>query len=228
MKKIFFMMGMMFLVAGTSYASEINDSETVESVGVFVRGLKMYHQEEWRNLTINLEYEVEEGSEINAQTVKNHIRMFLEKYSEPADFWEIMNIKLVGSLSETFSNIISMKSALSLAPDRTLRFPRESIVKWSRGTENLKESFNFTKMNYQICQKSFRMLNLHVAWDMKVNPTKWDYPDYQWIDQAMNEFFKENPISFTEWKAQKPELQTYLLERFPSLTSLDVEVTVAE
>ena len=165
---------------------------------------------------------------MNILAVKERIRMFLEEYSNPADFWEIMNTKLVRSLSETFPDITTMKSTLSLAPDRTLHFPRESIIRYDRGSDILKESFNFTKLNYLICQETFRLLDLHVEWDLKNNPTLSDYPDYQWVDEAMEVFFKEHPVSFSEWKTLKPKLQTYLLERFPSLTSINVEVTIVE
>jgi len=231
LKKILIIMGVAFLAIapGISPASEINDSESDETIGIFVRGLKICHQNEWRNLTVNLEYDAEiGGSAMDIQAVKGHIRMFLEEYSNPDDFWEIMNTKLVRSLSETFPDITTLKSTLSLAPDRTLNFPRESIVRYDRDSDILKESFNFTKLNYLICQDTFRLLDLHVAWDLKDNPTLSDYPDYQWVDEAMEKFFKEHPVSYSEWKSLKPKLQAYLLEQFPSMTFINVEVTIVE
>jgi len=231
-KKILFTMGvaLMAIAPSVSNASIINDSETVETVGIFVRGLKICHQREWRNLSVNLEYDADIGGDAaDIQAVKEFIRTYLEEYSNPDDFWEIMNTKLVHTLSENFPDMIAIKSALSLAPDRTLHFPRESIVRYERGSEYLKESFNFTKLNYLICQETFRSLNLHVAWDMKDNPNPTtDYPDYQWIDEAMDTFFKEHPVSFSEWKTLNPQLQAYLLERFPTVTSMDVEITIVE
>ena len=147
LKKILLIMGvaLISLAPSISSASIIDDSETVETVGIFVRGLKICHQNEWRNLTVNLEYDADiGGNAADIQAVKEYIRAFLEEYSNPDDFWEIMNTKLVRSLSETFPDIITMKSTLSLAPDRTLHFPRESIVRYKRGSDILKESFNFS------------------------------------------------------------------------------------
>ncbi len=212
-----------------SYASLIDDSTSAEVVGVSLKGLKMCHQREWRNITVNLEYNSDVGGAASdIQLIKGHIRQFLDDYSNPDDFWEIMNTKLIHSLVETFPDIITMKSTLSLEPDRTLTFPRSTIVKFERDSDDLKESFRFTKLNYLICQETFQSLDLHVTWEMKENPGAFDYPDYQWIDQTMSAYFAENPVSFSEWKSLKPQLQAYLLEKYPTLESIEIEVTIVE
>ena len=211
-------------------ASVLNETHAVEVAAVSFRGLKICHQNEWRNLSINLEYNMDaEGNFTDVQDVKNHIKGFLEGYSNPMDFWEIMNTKLVLSLSEAFPTITTMKSTLALAPDQALRFPRESTVKYDRNVDVLKESFQFTKLNYLICQNSFHSLDLRVTWDVLDNPNpSTDYPDYQWVDEAMETFFNEHPVSITEWKILKPELQVYLLDKFPTLSSIDIDIKIAE
>lgn len=221
---------LMSLAPSLSTASTLNEKEVIETVGVFIRGLQICHQHEWRNLTLNLEYEAE-FDKMSADTlaVKAHVKTFLENYSHPDDFWEIMNTKLIRSIVKTFPEIITLSSTFSLMPDRTLGFPRKSIVSYKRDSETLKESFSFTKLNYLICQETFCSLDLKVSWDMIDNPNPLsDYPDYQWIDGAMDAFFKEHPISFSKWKELKPKLLNSLLERFPTLTSIDIEVKVVD
>jgi hypothetical protein len=210
-------------------ASIIEDKNTVETAGIFIRELVICHQHEWRNLTINLEYNADvHGSATNVENVKDHIRMFLKNYSNPDEFWEIMNTKLVGYLSEIFPDMTVIKSTLSLAPDKSLDFPRESIVEYDRESDVFQESFNFTKLNYLICQTTFQSLNLHVSWEMKDNPGATDYPDYQWVDEAIELFFKERPLSFSEWKSLKPELHEYLLERFHALANININICIVD
>jgi len=210
------------------FASELDDRNSAEHAGFFVRGLKICHQGEWRNMTVFLEYESEiDGNAMDIQNVRNHVRWFLEGYPNTTDFWEVMNTNLVHSLVKKFPDINVLKSTLSLAPDKTLIFPRESIVQYDISSENIKESFNFTKLNYLICTETFKSLDLHVAFDLKDNPTPADYPDYQWVDQAMEEFFEVHPIKLSGWSIVKPQLEEFLLERFPTLTAVEVQITVA-
>ena len=216
---------MFFLTtSGPLLASVIDDSNVTERIGFFVRNLQIYHQEEWRNLNVTLEYK-SEGRVLNIQHVKNHVRQFLEDYPGSKDFWEIMNSKLVHSLVRAYCNISSLKSTLSLAPDHALSFHRESICKYDDDSEVLKESFRFTKLNYLICNESFRSIDLHVAFDLMHNPDPFDYPDYLWIDRAMEEFLAKNPINFSKWNSLKPKLEAFLLEGFPTLISIDIDIT---
>jgi hypothetical protein len=208
--------------------SLILDQDAVERVGFSAHGLKICHQNEWRNLSIDLSYLAEAGSPAaNTDLVCARVRTFLEEYSSPNDFWEIMNTNLIRSLLKDFPGLTAIESTLSLAPDRTLHFPRQSIVRFEKDKSPcLKESFNFTKLNYLICQESFRELNLHIAWDLKENPGHFDYPDYLWVDAAMEEYFASHPVSFTKWVQLKPALEDFLLERFPTLASIRVDIIV--
>lgn len=211
-------------------ASAINDTHTIESYGVSIQQMEICHQREWRNLSINLDYDTKvDGKAGDIQKVKDAIRLFLDDYSNPDDFWEVMNTNLVHYLADKFPDITSMNSQLSLSPDMTLHFPRESTVKFNRDTDVLKESFNFTKKGYLICQETFRLLDMKVSWEMKdsPNPTL-DYPDYQWVDNAMQTFFAEYPLSYSEWKILKPKLQKYLLEQFNGLESIEIQIMVVE
>lgn len=229
-REIFFLLALVWgATAAPLSASVLDSSGASERAGFFVRDLKICHQGEWRNLTVNLEYESEvNGSAMNIQNVRNHVKNFLEDFPNTTDFWEIMNTKLVTSLFGEFPDIISLKSVLSLAPDRTLLFPRESTVQYEKNNPFLKESFKFTKINYLICNESFRSLDLHVAFDIKENPGPFDYPDYLWVDGAMEEFFSQDSISISKWSNLKPQVEAFLLTRFPTLTSMRIDITIAD
>lgn len=210
-------------------ASIVDDSNKIEHEGLFIRDLKICHQQEWRNLSITLEYETvpyEKAS--NAALVKEHIHQFLDEYPNQTDFWEIMNLNLVRSLLTEFPDIQKLKTILSLKPDRTLSFPRESRINYDVNNNALQESFGFTKLNYAICSETFSSLDLSVFFDLKDNPAQFGYPDYQWVDQAINEFFKEHPLSFSQWQHLKPKLEEFLLERFKTLSEIHVDVTLAK
>lgn len=210
-------------------ASVIDDTEASERVGFFVKGLKICHQGEWRNMTVKLEYDSEMGGKaMDIQKVKDHVRYFLETFPNTTDFWEIMNTKLVNSLLKEYPDIVSMKSILALAPDKTLSYPRESIVQYDKDYSALKESFKFIRLKYGVCSESFKAVDLHVSWDMKDNPAQFDYPDYQWVDQAMGAFFEKQPLSFSKWSTLKPELEKLILEKFSTLEAVQIEITVAE
>lgn len=210
-------------------ASIVDDTTKVEREGLFIRDLKICHQQEWRNLSITLEYESDPyGKASNTTLIKEYIHQFLDEYPNQTDFWEIMNVKLVRSLLMEFPDIQKLKSVLSLKPDRTLSFPRESTINYDMTDNALKESFGFTKLNYAICSETFSALDLSVFFNLKDNPAQFDYPDYQWVDQAINEFFKEHPLSFSKWQSLKPQLEQFLLERFTTLTEIHVDVTLAK
>ncbi|HEY4832308.1 MAG TPA: hypothetical protein VIH61_07095, partial [Waddliaceae bacterium] len=154
-------------------ASIVDDSNKVEREGLFIRDLKICHQQEWRNLSITLEYEtVPYGKASNAALIKGYIHQFLDEYPNQTDFWEIMNVNLVRSLLTEFPDIQKLKSILSLKPDRTLSFPRESRINYDVNNNALKESFGFTKLNYAICSETFGSLDLSVFFDLKDNPAQ--------------------------------------------------------
>lgn len=210
-------------------ASQLDESKAIESVGFHMRNVDIFHQNEWRHLSIHLEYESAiDEAEVSAFQVKNHVRDFLKSYANPMDFWEIMNTNLVRSIVETFPNIHTLKSEIALAPDQTLYFPRRSTVIYDSRAQAFKESFGFTKLNYLICNQTFESLDFNVDFDIKTNPDRFDYPDYLWIDQAMEEFFKDSPVSFSTWSSMKPKLESFLLERFQTLTAITVDVTLAK
>lgn len=217
-----------FSLIANVQASQLNESQAIESVGFEIRNLNICHQNEWRHLSVSLEYDSDNNDGINPYQVKEHVKDFLKSYEKPSDFWEIMNTNLINSILLAFPEIHSLKSKLTLAPDKTLSFQRQSTVKYERNAEAFKESFNFTKTNYMICNQTFESLDLHVAFDINENPKMFDYPDYQWIDQAMEEFFKETPISFSSWSSIKPLLENFLLERFQTLTAITVDITLAK
>ena len=208
-------------------ASVIKDEESIERIGFYFKDLQICHQLEWRNLTVSLEFETESGKAEDITNVKQFVRTFLDNYSNELDFWEIMNAKLVRGLVQEYPEIRTLKSILSLAPDRTLSFPRKSTIVYTHESPALKEFFGFTKLGYLICSETFDKLDLHVDFQVRDNPDPFDYPDYQWIDAAMDAFFETHPMSRTKWKELKPQLETLLLERFPTLTSMDINVTTA-
>jgi len=208
---------------------KLDQAGASEQVGFSVRNLRICHQNEWRNMTVDLEYDVDSmQNPVDVQKVKKHVLEFLNNYPNQADFWEIMNTKLIRSLIDLFPEIRSLRSKLSLAPDRTLSFHRASTAVYEKGEEVLRECFAFTKPQYAICNDTFRLLDMHVDFSLKPNPTALDYPDYQWVDQAMEEFFSKNRLSFSKWKNLKPQLENFLLERFPTLTGIDIRLTVSE
>lgn len=149
-------------------ASIIDDSNKIEEVGFAFKDLKICHQSEWRHLTVEISYESEQNLEIDV--AKNFVYKFLENYSNEADFWEIMNLNLVHAYLKKFPDVHKLKTTLSLKPDRTLSFPRRSIIAYDVNDEYLKESFGFTKLNYAICSETFLSLDLSVDFDLKSNP----------------------------------------------------------
>lgn len=209
----------------TISSSELNESFVNERVGFHIARLKIYHQYDWRNMTIAIEYE---GDEENIAQVKRRTKKFLKEYTNMTDFWEVMNVSLVHTLVQEFPEIKAMQSKFSLDPDTSLFFSRASTVVYREGVSVLKESFGFIKPNYLICNKIFASLDMVVTFDLKDNPIPSDYPDYQWVDDAMMEFFADHPISSSVWEETKPLLEAYLLERFPSLKTIDVTLKVAQ
>ncbi len=205
-------------------ASEVIADPREERVSVAFRNLKICHQHQWRNLTVGIDFL---GDNVDIENLRLYVREFLNNYTQEDDFWEVMNVKLVKELSVAFPGITLMESTLSLKPDQVLIYPRSSTVKFEKGAEILKERFSFTKRNYLICQETFHSLDLHVAFDFKDNPVPADYPDYRWVDDAMTTFFKEHPVSLSEWKELKPLLEEYLLSQFASLASISVNVSAA-
>jgi hypothetical protein len=212
------------LVAAQSSASVIKDTNSTERVSFKITGLVICHQLEWRNMTLSMKFDTRLE---DVHAVKQFVMTFLQQYDKEMDFWEIMNAKLAHAIVQQFPEITYMKSSIHLAPDRTLSFPRQSTVIYSKESSALQEAFSFTKLDYKISNETFDKLDFHVSFKVKENPDPFDYPDYQWVDAAMEEFFKNRPMSTNQWKELKPQLEAYLLERFSTLTSIDVDVVSA-
>ena len=209
--------------------SKLDSDGASQTVGFSVRGLKICHQNKWRNMTVELEYDTNfNENPVDAQSIRKDVLEFLNSYPNQSDFWEVMNTKLVDSLIQKFPAINILRSKLSLAPDASLSFHRASIAEYDRQKENLHESFGFVKPHYAICNDTFRLLDLHVDFSLKSHPAAEDYPDYQWVDRAMEEFFSKHRLSFSKWKDLKPQLEQFLLEKFPTLTAIDIQMTISE
>lgn len=219
---------LMLIAKGPLFASKIDDTNASEKVGLFVRHLKICHQDEWRNMTVSLEYDTDAMDKTtDVQKIREHIRSFLESYDNRVDFWEVMNKKLIHSLLKEFPTIKTILSRLSLAPDRTLYFPRESIVEYTQGKEVLKEIFTFTKLKYLVCNTTFQSLDFNIAYEFKALPAPSDYPDYRSVDERIEQFFSKNPVSVATWRSLKPLLEAFLLKQFPSFASVEVNVKAA-
>jgi hypothetical protein len=225
MKKLILLGFLIVSSVSSLAASVVDDSRKIEREGLFIRDLRICHQLEWRNLSIGLEYE---SLSLESSRVKMFVHKFLESYSNEADFWEVMNVKFVHALTNEFPEIQKLTSTFSLKTDEQLPFPRKSIVSYSADHPALKESFGFTKLNYQICSETFNQLDLSVMFDFWDNPDTFDYPDYRWVDEAINEFFKQRPLSFSKWNDLKPQLEAFLLDRFKTLRDIQVEITLAK
>lgn len=208
-------------VTSSLSASILEESNSSERVSFYFKDLRICHQLEWRNMTLQMEFD---GQLQDLQAVKKFVKSFLGDYPNEMDFWEIMNAKLVHAIVQQFPEIGFISSQIALAPDRTLSFPRRSSVIYSQEQSALKETFSFTKLNYKISNETFDKLDFHVSFDIKDNPDTFDYPDYQWVDAAMEEFFKQHPMSVNKWTELKPKLESDLLKRFTTLTSMKIDV----
>lgn len=227
--KIIALAGLLLAAPIALTASKIKDHQSTEKLGLSVNNLEICHQGNWRTMTFNFQYQADPlGASNQVGEVRNFVHQFLENYPNTKDFWEVMNTKLVLSLAEKFPDIKTLQSKLAIAADKDFSFPRESTVYYTDESGIVKESFRFTKLNYLICNETFKSIDFHVVFDFKKNPIPSDYPDYQWIDQAMEEFFAKNPISFSKWEETKPKLKAFLNEKFPTLTCIDVEISAAK
>jgi len=208
---------------------KVNNVSATEMVGLSIHNLQICHQGNWRDMTFQIHYQADPlGTANNVSEIRDFVHEFLNNYPNTTDFWEVMNKKLTLSLTDQFPDIILLESNLAIGPDREFSFPRESIVHYSRESGITKESFRFTKLNYLVCNETFKSLDFHVSFDFKEKPDPSDYPDYQWIDAAMEQFFAKEPVSFSKWEKTKHKLEAFLKEKFPTLPCLEIDVSAAK
>lgn len=209
------------------FASILDDSNAVETNSISLKDLKIYHQYEWRNLSIILEYQIAPDKEdLDTKSVKNYVVSFLKQYKNPEDFWEIMDNKIVKLILRDFPDIQTMKSTFLLKPDKKILFSRFSSIYYDRANKKFIETFGFDKENFAICNETFKSMNLSVSWSFKDSPKPNDYFKFEDMDEQIIKFFKENPLAFSKWEYLKPKLEKQLLEKFESINSVNVNVTL--
>ena len=89
------------------------------------------------------------------------------------------------------------------------------------------EGFSFQMRDYSINHQGLNTLNVNVRYAYREGLRPEDYPDFQDLDKTCDEFFAHYPNPDTFWEVLNKELTSKLLEEFPALSSVTIEIQVS-
>lgn len=222
---VFFILTM--FLQGILVAYPVNHESSTEKISLSLNSMEIYSFKKWNNVSIDLEYQLKEPSDaLYSNLVKEHVHHFLEEYSVNRSWWEVVNANLVYSLIERFPEITNLKSRFALTADQRFILPRASIVEYDEGVKNLTESFYILRSDYPVQSDFFGTVDIHLTWTMKPNPTAKDHPDYRWIEEIMSDYFRENPLGLHEWQETKVRLEELILNKFPKIAGVQIQLVI--
>ena len=89
------------------------------------------------------------------------------------------------------------------------------------------EGFSFQMRDYSINHQGLNTLNVSVRYNYKDGIRTEDYPDFQELDKTCDDFFVHYPNPDTYWEILNKELTARLLEKYPMLSSVTIEIQVS-
>jgi hypothetical protein len=91
---------------------------------------------------------------------------------------------------------------------------------------SLREGFSFQLKDCEVPQQGGNRLGVSVRYDYQHGIRSEDYPDFRLVARACEEFLSGYPDKKAFWEVVNKELTAVLLEKFPALASVTVEIQV--
>ena len=94
-------------------------------------------------------------------------------------------------------------------------------------TATLQEGFSFQLKDLQVPQQGGNTLNVSVRYSYKAGIRNDEYPDFRLLARACEDFLRDYPDKKAFWEVLNKELTAAVMERFPALASITVEIQVS-
>lgn len=106
-------------------------------------------------------------------------------------------------------------------------FPLPSLAQTATKCEQHQETFGFQMPTYATTHQSGAILNIKVLYRLTPDAiAKNDYPDFIPIRKDIDKFFVNYPNSTDYWEILNKKLVQYLLDKYPQMSSLLLEINV--
>jgi hypothetical protein len=109
-----------------------------EEFSFLIEDFKMEHQSALNNLNITIRYRytagIADSDYPDFRLILNDIKIFLTRYPNAEDYWEIVNKRLTCVVLKKYMAISSITSEIHVSPSRTVPYSRSSIITRSRAS----------------------------------------------------------------------------------------------
>ena len=122
--------------------------------------------------------------------------------------------------------LVAVATAVSLGLTATVADDKPPPASAAATTATLQEGFSFSLQNLQVSQQGGNTLDLSVRYAYRAGIRNDEYPDYRLLARTCEEFLRDYPNKKAFWEVLNKELTATLLERFPALNSITVEMQV--
>lgn len=223
MLKVSMVIKSLFMVACCSArlaASEIVSEEKVVTTSF----MQEFKRGGWgKPLKVSVSYHLLDNSGQNVpsnESLKDQVKQLIEAYPRPMDHLEVINKSIIEQLHAKYPNLESLKVTIEMAPDGSAPFVRKSTVEYKK--TRLIEGFIITFKNQSQTQNQGLELELNYKYlgGLKAE----EYPDYQDIRKSVQAFLDKPQNANLSGDALKSTLTKYLLEEFPLIDSLDIQI----
>ena len=94
-------------------------------------------------------------------------------------------------------------------------------------TTTLQEGFSFGLKDLQVPQQGGNTLNVSVRYSYKTGIRNDEYPDFRLLARACEDFLRDYPDKKAFWEVLNKDLTVAVMEQFPALASITVEIQVS-
>jgi hypothetical protein len=95
-------------------------------------------------------------------------------------------------------------------------------------SQSLVEEFSFQIKDFKMDhQTQTNNLNISISYHYKTNIQKSEYPDFRWLAKDVETLLGNYPNKDDYWEIVNKQITALLLNKYPALTSVTVELNVA-
>ncbi len=94
-------------------------------------------------------------------------------------------------------------------------------------SQSLVEEFSFQIKDFKMDhQTQTNNLNISISYHYKINIQKSEYPDFRWLAKDVETLLGNYPNKDDYWEIVNKQITSLLLNKYPALTSVTVELRV--
>lgn len=180
------------------------------------------------NIAVNCTYKTSlarSASLPDSSTIYRQITEFLDHYSSPNDYWEVVNRNLTQHILQQNPALSSVTVKLEVLANQEEPYTRSTIV---TGTDDgsIFESWSFITAQVAVHHRGGEKLNIRVKYLYQDGISSSEYPDFIPIYHRIAQFLYNYANDKDSWETVNCNLADTILKEYPMMVSFTSKIEV--